>query len=91
MRGLYRRPLIPAQAQAGIQAFSAYMSSCVPAFRGNERPVAITAARIPPISLRRDDDRPLRVLRHLSELRFEPVFEHAINAVEIDVDDRRDE
>ena len=32
-----------------------------------------------------------RMLRHLSELRLEPALEHAVDAVEIDVDDRRDE
>src|SRR6516162_8419616 len=42
-------------------------------------------------SLGRDDGRALGVLRHLSQLRLEPVLEHAVDAVEIDIDDRRDE
>jgi hypothetical protein len=39
----------------------------------------------------RGDRRLVRRLAHLLELRFEPALEHAVDAVEVDVDHRGDE
>src|SRR5262249_56788756 len=59
-------------------------ASAVPSERARERV-------LPPKSFGRDDGRALGRFRHLAQLRLEPVLEHAVDAVEIDIDDRRDE